>query len=42
MTRVGILAHSRNLETYDWEQLIFGVPEEDRLRPPEVDGPQAG
>jgi hypothetical protein len=31
MTRVGILAHSRNLETYDWEQLVFGVPEEDRL-----------
>jgi hypothetical protein len=31
MTKVGILAHSRNLETFDWEQLVFGVPEEDKL-----------
>lgn len=31
MTKVGILVHCRNLETYAWEELVFGVPEEDKL-----------
>jgi hypothetical protein len=31
MTKVGILVHCRHLETVAWEDLVFGVPEEDKL-----------
>jgi hypothetical protein len=31
MTNVGILVHCRHLETDDWEKLVFGIPEEDKL-----------
>src|SRR5229473_2450361 len=31
MTKVGILVHCHHLETDDWEQLVFGIPEEDKL-----------
>ncbi len=31
MTKVGILVHCRHLETDDWEELVFGIPEEDKL-----------
>ena len=31
MTKVGILVHCRHLETVAWEELVFGIPEEDKL-----------
>jgi hypothetical protein len=31
MAKVGALVHSRHLETDGWEELVFGVPEEDKL-----------
>jgi hypothetical protein len=31
MTKVGILVHCRHLETIAWEELVFGIPEQDRL-----------
>jgi hypothetical protein len=31
MTKVGILVHCRHLETVAWEELVFGVPKEDKL-----------
>jgi hypothetical protein len=31
MSKVGILVHCHNLETDDWEALVFGVPEEGKL-----------
>jgi len=31
MTKVGILVHCRHLETVAWEDLVFGIPAEDKL-----------
>jgi hypothetical protein len=31
MTKVGILVHCRHLETVAWEELVFGIPQEDKL-----------
>jgi hypothetical protein len=31
MTKVGILLHCRHLETIAWEDLVFGLPAEDKL-----------
>jgi len=31
MTKVGILVHCRHLETISWEDLVFGIPEQDKL-----------
>jgi hypothetical protein len=31
MTKVGILVHCRHLETVAWEDLVFGIPSEDKL-----------
>jgi hypothetical protein len=31
MTKVGILVHCRHLETDGWEELVFGLPAEDKL-----------
>ena len=31
MTKVGILVHCRHLETVAWEELVLGIPKEDRL-----------
>lgn len=31
MTKVGILVHCRHLETENWEDLVFGMPGEDKL-----------
>lgn len=31
MTEVGVLVHCRNLSTLAWEDLVFGVPQKDRL-----------
>ncbi|HEU4715618.1 MAG TPA: hypothetical protein VFS14_02195, partial [Candidatus Saccharimonadales bacterium] len=31
MTKIGILVHCRHLETVAWEDLVFGVPNKDKL-----------
>jgi hypothetical protein len=31
MTKLGILVHCRHLETVAWEELVFGIPAEDKL-----------
>ena len=31
MTKVGVLVHCRHLETIGWEELVFGIPKEDKL-----------
>lgn len=31
MTKVGILVHCRHLETVAWEELVYGIPAEDKL-----------
>jgi hypothetical protein len=31
VTKVGILVHCRHLETVAWEDLVFGIPEQDKL-----------
>jgi hypothetical protein len=31
MTKVGILVHCRHLETIAWEDLVFGIPGQDKL-----------
>lgn len=31
MTKIGILVHCRHLETVAWEDLVFGIPNEDKL-----------
>lgn len=31
MTKIGILVHSRNLSTIAWEEMVYGLPEENKL-----------
>jgi hypothetical protein len=31
MTKVGILVHCRHLETVAWDELVYGIPAEDKL-----------
>lgn len=31
MTKVGILVHCRHLETVAWEELVYGIPADDKL-----------